>query len=184
MSYPWGVTEIAKTTVQNQNIKTIIWHTVLSSVLREDQLYCRNLHKTTYITLFQNAFPVVHADCVTSVNLEIYNPISEHQAVLLSFSTFASAEFFVWTFSEQTNQYRALLWKTRTLWPPTCIIALFSSRKWAFKPLSKVQIIPFRFSGSSNAVSFTSYSIVGKKKIMPRPRYFSVKLREEDGAGG
>lgn len=56
---------------------------VLSSVPREDQLYCRNLHKTTYITLFQNAFPVVHADCVTSVNLEIYKPISEHGVVVI-----------------------------------------------------------------------------------------------------
>lgn len=69
-----------------------------------------------------------------------------------------SLSLCVSTFREQTNQYTTLRCKRLTLRPPTCIIAVSSSRKWAFKPLSNAQIIPVRFPGFSDAVYFAHSS--------------------------
>lgn len=118
--------------------------------------YCIILH----ITVFRNAFIFVHAYCVTSVNW-IYNTIFKqccHSRLSLNSQSELSA-------SRQINTGHYFEKKTLTLWPPTCIIAVFSGRKWAFKPLSKAQIIPFRFPGFSDVVYFTSNSLVEKNEI-------------------
>lgn len=94
----------------------------VSKRLDKKKIKCRNPRRRRLVRLpSQNTFPAVHAGRVRSPDLKIYNTIfPKHQTLSSPFSTFS-----VWTSSEQTNRYRALLWKTITLWPPTCIIALF-----------------------------------------------------------